>query len=324
MKLGSWNRKHKSILIAILGAPNVGKSSLINCLLGMDLSIVCHKPQTTRNSYHCITTIDDSEIILVDTPGLHKSNREFNKRLNQQAFDGERGADLVLILIDLTQEIRGQFLWLQELYVPKSKKLWIVFTKTDTVSSLKESDLRGVVEWAKTSLPSIEDKFFAVSPQTGDGIHELTGAICDEAKPGPHLYDGRVSNKNERFFVTEYVREQLFELLGEELPYECAVVIEEFKLATYTDDRESPLAARISASILVNRASQRAIVIGSKGAMIKEVGSRARSKIEAMLGGQIHLNLHVKVSPRWFKNNFVLEELGLPRAVNSDRVWRKG
>lgn len=323
MKLHLRNRKHKSILIAVLGAPNVGKSSLINCLLGTDLSIVCHKPQTTRNSFHCITTIDDSEIILVDTPGLHKSNQEFNKRLNQQAFDGERDADLTLVLIDLTQEIRGQFLRLREIYMPKSKKHWIVFTKSDTVSSLREDDLRGVVDWAKTTLPSIEDRFFAVSSKTEDGIHELTGAICDEAKPGPHLYDGRASNKNERFFVTEYIREQLFELLNEELPYECAVVIDEFKETRRDDDQKPSLVGHISASVLVNRVSQRAIVIGSKGAMIKEVGTRARRRIEAMLGGQIHLNLHVKVMPRWFKNNFVLEELGLPRAVNSDRVWRK-
>ena len=317
------NLKHKSIIVAVLGVPNVGKSSLINCLLGMDISVVCHKPQTTRNSFRCITTIDDSEIILVDTPGLHKSNQEFNKRLNQQTFDGERGAEVALVLIDLTQEIRGQFLKLKDIYIPKSKKHWVVFTKSDVVSSLGKVELQDVVRWAKELLPSIEDRFFIVSSETEEGFYKLTGAICDEAKPGPHLYDGRLSDKSERFFVTEYIREQVFELLNEELPYECAVVIDEFKTVNRKDEKGRLFAGHISACILVNRPSQRAIVIGSRGTMVKEIGSRARKKIESMLGGQIHLNLHIKVMPRWFKNNFVLEELGLPRALNSDRVWRK-
>ena len=122
--------------------------------------------------------------------------------------------------------------------------------------------------------------------------------------------------------MTEYIREQAFELLKDEVPYEVAVVIDEYKEVKGKTDPES-FESHISASILVNRPSQRAIVIGSSGSMIKEIGIRSRKKIEVMTGGPVHLNLHVKVSPKWFKNNFVLEEIGLPRAHDSARVWRK-
>ncbi|MBT7610599.1 MAG: KH domain-containing protein, partial [Bacteriovoracaceae bacterium] len=125
-------------------------------------------------------------------------------------------------------------------------------------------------------------------------------------------------------FATEFIREQAFELLNDEIPYEVAVVIDEYKdFSDMKGKEKKKIASHISASILVNRPSQRAIVIGSKGIMIKQIGTKSRKKIEAMVGGQVHLNLHVKVSPKWFKNNFVLEELGLPRAVDSARVWRK-
>ena len=131
---------------------------------------------------------------------------------------------------------------------------------------------------------------------------------------------GDVSNKNLRFFSAEYIREQAFRILKDEVPYELAVVIDDYK---DVKDPKSPVISRISASILVNRPSQRAIVVGSKGSVIKKIGTNARKKIEALVGGKVHLNLHVKVSGKWFKNNFVLEELGLPRVQGSRRVWRK-
>ena len=162
-------------------------------------------------------------------------------------------------------------------------------------------------------------------PRRGITIHQLTGSICDESSERPHRYNGEISNKSERFFVTEYIREQIFQLLSEELPYECAVVLDTFKdLRDQEKSSSHPsLVGYISASVLVNRVGQRAIIVGSKGEMIKKIGTGARRKIEAMLGGQIHLNLHVKVSPKWFRNNFILETLELPRASNSNRVWRK-
>ena len=313
----------KSITVAVLGPPNVGKSSLVNYLLGTDLSIVCNRPQTTRNAYHCIFTVDHNEIILVDTPGAHKSNKEFNKRLNQQAVDGSRGADITLVLIDLTQDMTKQFSELKELLKANFKKGWVVFTKSDQASSLSPSLLDKIVSSAREVIPEIEQNHFTVSSHTGDCVHKLIGAICDEAKDGPHVYNGEISNKSERFFVSEYIREQIFELLKEEVPYECAVIVEEFNDLRKRDFPTQKIAAYISANILVNKPSQRGIVVGSGGTMVKEIGMGSRKKIESMLGGQIHLKLHVKVVQKWFKINRILEQLGLPRAENSHRVWRQ-
>lgn len=322
MLLEDQHPHNKAIMVAVLGAPNVGKSSLINVLLGTDLTVVTSKPQTTRNKFHCVLTVDRTEVIMVDTPGLHRSNQEFNKRLNEQARQGTEGADLNLLLIDIGREILEQFSEFKENIDQDLGPTWVVFTKSDKVENAENLPLKEVVEQARLFLPSLE-KFFLISNIDGTNIHELTGAICDRAQPGPHLYpNGDVSNKNQRFFVTEYIREQAFELLKDEVPYEVAVVIDEYKEVKGKVDPEC-CESHISASILVNRPSQRAIVIGSSGSMIKEIGIRSRKKIEIMTGGPVHLNLHVKVSPKWFKNNFVLEEIGLPRAKDSARVWRK-
>ncbi len=321
MLIENQHPDNKSIVVAVLGAPNVGKSSLVNYLLGMDLSIVTNKPQTTRNKYHCILTIDRTEIVLVDTPGLHKSSQELNKRINQQAREGVEGADLNLLLIDLTKDVLVQFSEFKANIERELGPTIAVFTKSDRIENAVELPLSLVFDKAKEIIPSLES-FFMISTKTGDNVHLLTGEVCDRAIPGPHFYtDGAISNKPERFFATEYIREQAFELLKDELPYELAVVVDEYK--DIKKDKMTREAAHISASILVNRPSQRAIVVGSKGTMIKEIGTRARQKIEAMTDCKVHLNLHVKVSPKWFKNNFILEDLGLPRAHNSARVWHK-
>jgi GTP-binding protein Era len=258
----------------------------------------------------------------VDTPGLHKSNQEFNNRLNEQARDGVEGADLNLILVDISREILEQIVSFKENIEQELGNSWIVFTKADKVENAEELPLALVFEKAKELIPNLS-KYFLVSSKDATNIHILTGALCDQAQPGPHLYpNGDISDKTQRFFATEYIREQAFELLKDEVPYEVAVVIDEYREVKSKED-PNIVDSHISASILVNRPSQRAIVIGSSGSMIKEIGIRSRKKIEAMTGGPVHLNLHVKVSPKWFKNNFVLEEIGLPRAHDSNRVWRK-
>lgn len=313
---------NKAIMVAVLGKPNVGKSSFINHLLGFDLSIVSSKPQTTRNHFHCAFTIDRTEVVMVDTPGVHSSNQELNKRINGQVVMGAEGVDLNLILCDLTTEVEVEFKDFLKNLDMKLGKSWIIYTKADLVD-LEKFDEKSMTEKLKELCPAIE-KSFVISSKDGHNVHLLLDALDKAAVNAPHLYPGgEVSNKNERFFATEYIREQAFRLLKEELPYEIAVVIDEYKDMRSRGEENPKVEAHISASILVNRPSQRAIVVGRGGSVIKEIGVNARKKIEAMIGGKVHLNLHVKVSPKWFNNNWVLDEIGLPRTQNSTRVWRK-
>lgn len=318
MLLETQHPHNKQLTVAVLGKPNAGKSTLINNLIGFDLAIVSDKPQTTRNQFQCIFTIDRTEIVLVDTPGVHKASQELNKRMNHQAQMGAEGVDLNLVLIDLADKPELAFKDFLASIEWQLGPTWILFTKTDLVPN---ADTLGMFARMKEQCPALQ-KFFVISSKDGTNIHELTGALCDAAIPGPHLFpDGSASNKNERFFVTEYIREQAFRVLKEELPYELAVVVDEYK-DMVDRDTKGPISAHVSASILVNRPSQRAIVVGRQGSVIKQIGTEARKKIEAMVGGQVHLNLHVKVSPKWFSNNWVLDEIGLPRSQTSARVWR--
>lgn len=319
MLLTDQHPLNKAIMIAILGKPNAGKSSFINHLLGFDLTIVSNKPQTTRNNYHCAFTIDRTEVVMVDTPGVHSNAQELNKRMVGQAKQGAEGVDLNFVLLDLTTDVVQEFKDFLKNFDAPLTRTWIIFTKADLVK-VEELNFADTLKKLQDLSPTVE-RHFVVSALTGHNIHELTGAIQDASIDGPHLYpNGDVSNKNMRFFATEYIREQAFRLLKEELPYEIAVVIDEYK-DVVREERDPE--AHISASILVNRPSQRAIVVGSKGSVIKEIGVNARKKIEAMIGGKVHLNLHVKVSPKWMANNWVLDEIGLPRVQNSARVWRK-
>jgi len=312
---------NKSIMIAVLGKPNVGKSSFINQLMGFDLTIVSPRPQTTRNQFHCAFTIDRTEVVLVDTPGIHSSSQELNKRMNGQAQMGAEGVELNFVLLDLTTDMIFEFKDFLKNFDAPLGRTWIIFTKSDLVNK-DELNLASVVSKLQELCPTIE-KNFVISSKDGHNIHTLTGAIQDAALNAPHMYPaGDASNMNERFFATEYIREQAFRLLKEELPYEIAVIIDEYKDVRKKDEEAIP-EAHISASILVNRPSQRAIVVGRGGSIIKEIGVNARKKIEAMTGGKVHLNLHVKVSPKWMNNNYVLDEIGLPRTQNSARVWRK-
>ncbi len=326
MLIENQHPNNRSIMVAVLGAPNAGKSSLINYLIGTDLSVVTSRAQTTRNKFHCVFTIDHTEVILVDTPGIHSSNLEINKRMNKEAMDGMLGVDLNLLLIDITSNIFPQF---EQFHKRVSQRVGfklgptrVVFTKSDKIERVEELPLNEIVKEAKKLIPEIEG-YFVLSSVSGDGIHTLTGALCDMAKSSPHHYkDGAMSNKNERFFVTEYVREQLFLRLKDEIPYEVAVTIDEYK-ENYDRETKTSDKVDISATILVNRPSQRAIVIGKQGSMIKEIGTSARERIEKFLDTRVFLKLHVKVSPKWFKNNMVLEEIGLFRAEDSARVWHR-
>ena len=313
---------NKILTAAVLGEPNAGKSTLINRLLGMDLAVVTNRPQTTRNHYQCVLHQEHTEIIFIDTPGIHRSNQEINKRMNEEAREGTQDAQVHLLLIDAQAPIREQVEMFKSTIERDLQNIWMVFTKTDLLGDPNKVPWDELFAQAQALVGGLV-RYFVISAKSGYQIDQLLAALMAAAVPGRHRFkDGEVSNKNLRFFVSEYIREQAFYFLQEELPYELAVVIDEYH--DYAEHQEkSKLAAHISATIIVNRPSQRGIVVGRGGAMIKKIGTRAREKIEALVGGQVHLNLHVKVIPRWFKNNHVLEEIGLFRAPDSNRVWRK-
>lgn len=314
----------RSITAAAVGAPNSGKSSLVNRLVGADLAVVCPKPQTTRNAVSLVLPEGGGETVLVDTPGLFRSNREFDKRLAQQAVDGARGARLLLAFLDPTAPLAPQLSALSALHARGGlpTEAWAVLTKADRTGPLPGGLLRDVALAAKEALPSLDPgRVFPTSARTGEGARELLRALREAAPPGGGRFGpGSLSDKPERFFAAEYVREQLFRSLDEELPYECAVVVDLFREGGRGG---GPRATKIAATVLVSKASQRAIVVGSGGRLIKAVGARARKRIEAMVGGRVALSLHVKVSPGWRRNNRILESVGLPRAEDSNRVWRK-
>ena len=312
---------NRHLTVAVLGIPNAGKSSIINKFLGFDLSAVTSKPQTTRNQFHCVYHNERVELVFVDTPGLHGSTKEFNKRLNEQAREGAIGADLNLLLLDLSRNLDSQLDDSVSNMKAELGPTWIVFTKRDLIriEELASFDLPAFLRKAQARIPQLET-FFVNSAKTGKDLDILLKELEQRAQPGPHLYPGKAaSNQSERFFVSEYIREVAYKFLNEEVPYEVAVLVEEFKEIPRAEGK----GAIITATILVNRPSQRAIVIGKGGHLIREIGIRARTKIEAMIDGQVRLNLHVKVAPNWFSNNRLLEELGLPRAQDSRRVWRK-
>ncbi|MBT4792371.1 MAG: GTP-binding protein, partial [Halobacteriovoraceae bacterium] len=178
MLLTDQHPHNKQITVALLGKPNAGKSTLINYLLGFDLSIVSSKPQTTRNQFHCNFTVDHTEVVLVDTPGVHSSNQELNIRMNGQAQFGSDGVDLNLLLIDLNKEPVSECKNFIKDFDHKLAKTWIVFTKSDRVKNLENKDMDMIFGKIQELLPSAE-KYFVISGKEGSNVHLLTGELCD-------------------------------------------------------------------------------------------------------------------------------------------------
>ena len=260
---------NRSMVIAVIGVPNVGKSTLINAYMGMDLSIVTHRPQTTRNKFKCVALIDHTELIFVDTPGVHTGRYELNVRMNGQARESLPGADVNLLVLDLAEDLAQQVRAMTQYLTAPWGKTWVVFNKLDQVQDPQaRAEIDPFYRQLQQQIPAVE-KYFVVDAVGEQNLHMLTAALLDEAPNRMHQFPGgEVSNKSERFFATEYIRKQAFEILREEIPYELAVQIDEYK-------REERGIA-IAATLVVNRPGQRAIVIGAKGSNIKKIGTAAR------------------------------------------------
>jgi len=285
---------------AIVGVPNAGKSTLLNRLTGAKLSIVSPKAQTTRFRVLGILVRGESQILLVDTPGIFRPRRRLDRAMVAAAWTGAQDADLVLLLMDAragaTEEVRALIGKLAEV----KRRLWLVLNKIDLVAAPRLLPLTSEL----ASLAPFEETFM-VSAATGDGLDRLQNALAAAMPAGPHLYpDDDLTDLPDRLLAAEIVREQIFLQTHEEVPYGATVETEDWQ------DRKDG-SVRIEATIYVARAGHKAILIGEKGARIKAIGARARSDLAGLLDRPVHLFLNVKERAGWDEERARLRAIGL-------------
>jgi GTP-binding protein Era len=282
--------------VALLGAPNAGKSTLLNHLLGEKLAIVTAKPQTTRSRILGIWSRPDAQVLLVDTPGLHESSRPLNTALNEAVEEAVAGCDLALLLVDRRGGWGETQQQLFDALERAGKPVIVVGTKADLARK------KGV-SWPPLEAAHAE-AVMDISAATGKGVEALIEQVIERLPESPPLYpDDELTDRPLRFLVAEQVREVAIECLGQELPYEIAIDVTSF-------DESRPNITVIRANLLVARNSQKLIAVGKGGAMIRRIGTRARPPIERLVGTKVHLELFVKVDPKWLKSPKRIEALG--------------
>jgi GTPase len=289
---------HRCGTIGIAGRPNTGKSSLLNRLVGQKLSIVSGKPQTTRHLVTGIVTRPDCQYVFVDAPGQQSSARSvLHRRLNRRATQAARDADVSLFVLEAPRFTPEDKRVLET--IPDEQKVIAVVNKIDALK--KEANLIPFLD--RLSKTRKFEAIVPVSAKTGRNIPELLKALREALPEGPAAYPAdQLTDRDERFFAAELLREKLFEEMGEELPYRCEVLIDSFK--------EEGKLRRIEATILVERDSQKAIVIGARGERLKRMASAARKDMEKLFGGKVYLGTWVKVRRAWTDDARVLRQLG--------------
>lgn len=286
---------------AIVGRPNVGKSTLTNALLGTKLTIVSPKPQTTRNRVVGIKTRPDAQIVLLDTPGLHEARSSINRRMVEVARDALTEADVVVFVMEAGGTIQPAEIKLAEGFAALRQPVIVVCNKLDRIA---KSKVLPQMQQIAQVLPQAE--IIPISAKTGDGIDRVETAIIAGLPAREALYPAdQFTTETERFLVQEMVREQLFLALEQELPYGLAVVVDEF-----THKPEQGLTV-VAATILVERPNHKGIVIGKGGTQLREVGRLARIELERLLDTRLYLELFVRVEPGWARNRVRLAEIGL-------------
>lgn len=291
----------RSGYIAIIGRPNVGKSTLLNQILGEKVAIVSPKPQTTRNRVSGIRTTAASQIIFIDTPGIHQGHSLMNRRLMDTALHTLDDVDGVLWLLDAHGKIKQEEERIAETLRGVETPVLILLNKIDLVSKGK---LLPLMERCAQLLPGKE--IVPVSALKGEGLDIVLNIVEGWLPIGPQYFtEGEHTDQSERFLASEIVREKVFLLTREEIPYGVAVTIDEF-----TEKEEKNLIV-IAATIHTERDSHKGILIGKHGSMLKEFGKQAREELESLLGCRIFLELFVRVDPGWTQNPQALTEMGL-------------
>jgi len=292
-------RLYRSGFVTIIGRPNVGKSTLLNRILGEKIVITSDKPQTTRNRIQGIHTLPDAQIVFIDTPGIHQARSRFNRAMMDAALSSVKGVDAVLLLVDaVTCGLRKDDLLL-DVVRGAGAPVILVVNKIDLVEKEKLLEL---ISFQASLFPFKE--IVPVSAATGDGVELLARLVSDLLPEGVPFYpDDILTDVPERFVVAEMVREKVFRFTRDEIPYSTAVTVDSFT------EREDGLVS-ISATIIVERDSQKGIIIGRKGEMLKKIGMRARADIERLLDTRVFLELFVRVDKDWRESRRALRELG--------------
>lgn len=287
-------------LVAIVGAPNAGKSTLVNALVGQKVAIVSPKAQTTRVRLMGIAIEGDTQIMLVDTPGIFEPGRRLDRAMVAAAWGGAQDADLVALIIDGKTGLGPKVEKIIEGLKDRPEPKILIINKVDVAAKdkllLHAGKLNGMAEFKE---------IFFVSAATGDGVPELKAELAKAMPEGVwHFPEDQVSDATDRATAAEITREQLYLQLHDELPYAATVETEKYS------EREDG-SVEIHQQILVERATQRAIILGKGGQRIREIGSRARAELGQLLGQQVHLYLHVKVKPDWDEDRSIYRDMGL-------------
>jgi GTP-binding protein Era len=293
------SKTSRSGYIALVGRPNVGKSTLLNQILGQKISITSAKPQTTRHRVLGINTLDESQLIYVDTPGIHhNAQKAMNRLMNKSAKYAIHDVDLIVFLVDA-------LIWKEddELVLEALKKSKIpVILAINKVDTLKDkTTLLPVINKLKDKLDFFE--IIPLSAKTGFNVEALESILRQSIPEGPHYFqDDQVTDRSERFMVSEFIREKIFRLTGQELPYSVTVEVEDMK--------EEKGITRIHALILVDKEAHKRMIIGNKGDKLKVIGQKAREEIEKMLNKKVYLALWIKVKQGWSDDERTLKQLG--------------
>ena len=292
------NKIFKSGFVSIIGRPNVGKSTLLNRIIGEKIVITSDKPQTTRNRIQGIHNIPGGQIIFIDTPGIHAGRSRLNKNMVDVALSSISGVDLLLLVVDATSQVDEKLV--KDILGGIKTPVMLALNKIDLVAD-KGMALEKIAAWS--ALHPFCD-IVPISAGSGDGVEHLVEVISSYLPEGPALFpEDILTDMPEKFICAEMIREKVFRLTRDEIPYSTAVEIEGFH------ERENGVVA-ISAAIILERTTQKGIVIGNRGAMLKRIGSQARLDIERLLGTRVFLELFVKVEENWSERTSKLREYG--------------
>jgi GTP-binding protein Era len=287
-------------LVAVLGAPNAGKSTLVNAIVGEKVAIVSPKAQTTRARLMGIAIAGETQILLVDTPGIFAPRRRLDRAMVKAAWEGAEHADRVVLVIDAAASVGARVEGVLEGVLARPEPRILVLNKVDIA---KKGDLLKLATDLSARLSP--EAVFMVSASSGDGVGDLKEHLAKAMPEGPWHYPAdQLSDATDRMVAAELTREQIYLQLHEELPYASAVETEKW------EERKDG-SALIHQQILVERDSQKAIVLGKGGSKLKSIGANARAAIAEHLGRKVHLFLHVKVAPRWSEDRGLYEEIGL-------------